>query len=134
MELAGGICFLNRLFQNKLAPCFDKQMGRYIIHRQSGTRSKPDESLEPEVPFGYLFQLAVKHLFPPIIDRRPRTGRDMRNWCSWLRMCCLYSMSPGPILYPMYPLGSKTCPNILREIQSWIVYACRLSMRRNFAC
>ena len=74
MELAGGICFLNRLFQNELAPCFDKQMGRYMIHRQSGTRSKPDESLEPEVPFGYLFQLAVKHLFPPIIDRRPRTG------------------------------------------------------------
>ena len=74
MELAGGICFLNRLFQNELAPCFDRQIGRYMIHRQAGTRSKPDESLKPEVPFGYLFQLAVKHLFPPILDRRPRTG------------------------------------------------------------
>lgn len=74
MELAGGICFLNRLFQNELAPCFDRQMGRYMIHRQSGIRSKPDETLEPEIPFGYLFQLAVKHLFPPVIDRRPRLG------------------------------------------------------------
>jgi len=74
MEWAGGMRFLTRLFQDELIPCFDKQMGRYMIHRQSSTYSKLDESIEPEVPFGYLFQLAVKHLFPPIIDRRPRIG------------------------------------------------------------
>lgn len=74
MELAGGIRFLNRLFQNELIPCFDKQMERYMIHRQSNTYSKSNETLEPEVSFGYLLQLAVKHLFPPVIDRRPRLG------------------------------------------------------------
>lgn len=75
MELAGGIPFLKRLFRETLFPRFDGEMGRYMIHRQSRSDYSPNEKPVLEVPFGYLFQLAVKHLFPPAPDIRPRTGK-----------------------------------------------------------
>ena len=75
MELAGGIPFLKRLFQETLFPQFDEEMGRwYMIHRQSHSYYMPNEKPVLEMPFGYLFHLAVKHLFPPAPDIRPRTG------------------------------------------------------------
>jgi len=74
MELAGGIPFLKRLFREALLPRFDREMGRYMIHRQSRGYYHPNEKPALEVPFGYLFQLAAKHLFPPAPDIRPRTG------------------------------------------------------------
>lgn len=75
MELAGGIPFLKRRFREMLFPCFDGEMGRYMIHRQSRGYYMPNEKPVLEMPFGYLFQLAVKHLFPPAPDIRPRTGK-----------------------------------------------------------
>lgn len=79
MELAGGIPFLKRLFQEVLFPRFDGEMGRYMIHRQSRSYYQPNEKPVLEVPFGYLFQLAVKHLFPPAPDIHPRTGEGYKE-------------------------------------------------------
>lgn len=75
MEEAGGIPFLKLLFQNKLASLFDTQIDRYMIHRQSRSSYAPNETPTLETPFGYLFQLAVKHLFPPVVDVRIKHGR-----------------------------------------------------------
>ena len=79
MELAGGIPFLKRVFQEMLFPRFDEELGRYMIYRQARSYYSPNEKPALEVPFGYLFQLAVKHLFPPVPDIRRRSGKGYKT-------------------------------------------------------
>ena len=79
MEIAGGMQFLKLLFKNELGPCFDAQLDRYMIHRQSRSSYVPDKVPVLETPFGYLFQLAVKHLFPPAVDIRLRQGKGYKE-------------------------------------------------------
>lgn len=71
---AGGIPILRRLFKDKLSPRFSNRIGRYLIHREARNYYGGKGAATPEIPLGYLFQMAVKHIFYPVVDIRKRCG------------------------------------------------------------
>ena len=71
---AGGIPVLQRLFKDKLSPRFSAKIGRYLIHREARNYYGEKSAVTPEIPLGYLFQMAVKHIFYPAVDIRVRCG------------------------------------------------------------
>ena len=71
---AGGIPVLLRLFKEKLTPRFSNKIGRYLIHREARTYYGGTGAAMPEIPFGYLLQIAAKHIFYPVVDIRIRRG------------------------------------------------------------
>lgn len=71
---AGGIPVLRRLFKDKLSPRFSNRIGRYLIHREARNHFGEKDAATPEIPLGYLFQIAVKHIFYPVVDIRKRRG------------------------------------------------------------
>lgn len=71
---AGGIPVLQRLFKEKLTPRFSNEIGRYLIHREARNYYGGTGAARPEIPFGYLFQIAAKHIFYPVVDIRIRRG------------------------------------------------------------
>lgn len=65
MEAAGGIPVLERLFREQLNSKLNQAMHRYFIHRTAldpGSIKCPPQ----EIPYGYIFVIASKHLFHPV--------------------------------------------------------------------
>jgi hypothetical protein len=115
IEAIGGINVARRLFK-QITPIYDQAMGRYHIV-PAISMSAGGNPRTPQIPIGYILQLAVKHLEA----REPEVTHSAR----WQRLIGLATAYAAVIdVQPYYPAiwGAIDAKALLKYLQEQALY------------
>jgi hypothetical protein len=108
----GGINVARRIFR-QITPLYDPRSERYHLVKM------PDRmgAGVPQIPFGYLFQLAAKYF-----DGRSRVGNSDANWDRLVRLATDYAAMIDVQVYNPYNWGYMDAKSLLPYLHEIAVY------------